>query len=72
MDQFDRATQLEEQAREIALAQVLARTQGAGASALTCIDCGVDIPEARRRAVPGCQRCVDCQEEVERKAAGRF
>jgi len=35
MDQFDRATQLEEQAREIALAQVLARTQGAGASALT-------------------------------------
>jgi len=71
MDQFDRATQLEEQQREIALAQVLARTQGAGESALHCIDCGVDIPEARRQAVPGCQRCVDCQSVFERRR-GRF
>jgi len=70
MDQFDRATQLEEQQREIALAQVLARTRGAGESALHCIDCGVDIPEARRRAVPGCQRCVDCQEDFENRAKG--
>jgi len=72
MDQFDRATLLEEQQREIALAQVLARTQGAGESALYCIDCGVDIPEARRRAVPGCQRCVDCQAIFERRKSGRF
>jgi len=72
MDQFDRATQLEEQQREIALAQVLARTRPAVESAHFCIDCGVDIPEARRRAVPGCQRCVDCQEEFERRASGRF
>jgi len=72
MDQFDRATQLEEAARAIALAKVLARTQGAGESLHHCIDCGVDIPEARRRAVPGCQRCVDCQAEVERSAVGRF
>lgn len=26
-----------------------------------CIDCDEEIPEARRRAVPGCKRCVDCQ-----------
>jgi phage/conjugal plasmid C-4 type zinc finger TraR family protein len=30
-------------------------------SNLLCIDCGEEIPEARRRAVPGCRRCVDCQ-----------
>ena len=27
-----------------------------------CEDCGQDIPEARRRAVPGCPCCVECQE----------
>jgi phage/conjugal plasmid C-4 type zinc finger TraR family protein len=30
-------------------------------SNLYCIDCEEEIPEARRRAVPGCRRCVDCQ-----------
>lgn len=34
-------------------------------SALECESCGVDIPEARRLAVPGCQLCVDCQGLVE-------
>lgn len=26
-----------------------------------CRDCGEPIPEARRVAVPGCQRCAGCQ-----------
>jgi phage/conjugal plasmid C-4 type zinc finger TraR family protein len=26
-----------------------------------CIECGDDIPEARRRAVPGVTTCVSCQ-----------
>ena len=26
-----------------------------------CEDCEVEIPEARRRAVPGVRRCVRCQ-----------
>ncbi|NDY41256.1 TraR/DksA family transcriptional regulator [Dissulfurirhabdus thermomarina] len=44
-----------------------AATAGGGAvSALECVDCGRPIPEARRRAVPGCQRCRECQEECER------
>jgi phage/conjugal plasmid C-4 type zinc finger TraR family protein len=38
----------------------------AGQSAHACIDCGAPIPEARRRAVSGCVRCVDCQEIEER------
>jgi phage/conjugal plasmid C-4 type zinc finger TraR family protein len=32
-----------------------------------CIDCDEPIPEARRRAVPGCTRCINCQTEFERR-----
>lgn len=32
-----------------------------------CEDCGEEIPEARRRAVPGCARCVRCQTEFEER-----
>lgn len=35
-------------------------------TALECEGCGEAIPEARRLAVPGCERCVDCQERLER------
>ena len=31
-------------------------------SATHCTDCGVRIPAARRRAVPGVQTCIECQE----------
>jgi len=36
-----------------------------GESALYCIDCDEPIPQARREAMKGCQRCVDCQGKVE-------
>ncbi|HEY1749839.1 MAG TPA: DksA/TraR family C4-type zinc finger protein [Caulobacteraceae bacterium] len=26
-----------------------------------CVDCGDEIPEARRRALPGARTCVKCQ-----------
>ncbi len=32
-----------------------------GVSAETCQWCGDEIPDARRRAVPGCRLCVACQ-----------
>lgn len=31
-----------------------------------CLDCGIEIPEARR-AVGGITRCVECQNEVEKR-----
>ena len=31
-----------------------------------CVECEEPIPEARRRAVPGCQLCVDCQAAQEK------
>lgn len=39
-----------------------------------CEECGARIPAARRAAVPGCLRCVDCQgyfEELQRRGETR-
>ena len=33
---------------------------------LECVDCGDEIPEARRKAIPGCPRCVACQELIDK------
>lgn len=41
--------------------------QAAKPSAEECEECGDEIPQARRLAVPGCQLCVFCQEKLERK-----
>lgn len=41
------------------------RSIATGPSALFCIDCSEDIPEARRVAVQGCLRCVGCQQDLE-------
>ncbi|OGC00131.1 hypothetical protein A2V82_16465 [candidate division KSB1 bacterium RBG_16_48_16] len=30
-----------------------------------CIDCKDVIPAKRRKAVPGCQRCIECQKAFE-------
>lgn len=34
-----------------------------------CQDCGDEIPEARRRAMPAARRCVHCQADQDRPAA---
>ncbi|MFZ6687522.1 TraR/DksA family transcriptional regulator [Undibacterium sp. SXout11W] len=68
-DIYDRATELEEQDRERALAEHAKRSAIAGKtvedSAKFCDDCGIDIPLKRRQAMPGCQRCVTCQQRKE-------
>ena len=63
-DMFDRAQELEEAQRERAI-QAQAMRMGAGASLMQCQDCGEDIPQARRRAVAGCRRCIGCQSAME-------
>lgn len=35
-------------------------------SRCTCIDCGEAIPAARQKIVPGCRRCVACQNVYEK------
>lgn len=32
-----------------------------------CEECGDEIPEARRLAIPGCRLCVFCKEKQERR-----
>lgn len=67
-DQFDRAQQLEEMAREIALKKH--RTFQA-VSRLYCEDCNAPIPEKRRQMIQGVTRCVTCQ-EIEEKRQRNF
>ncbi|WP_439814646.1 DksA/TraR family C4-type zinc finger protein [Zavarzinia sp. CC-PAN008] len=38
-----------------------------GIGSPTCDDCGEDIPEARRRALPSTRTCVACQAERDAK-----
>ena len=39
----------------------------AGDSLTQCAECGTDIPEARRIALPGVRLCVNCQEIADRQ-----
>jgi phage/conjugal plasmid C-4 type zinc finger TraR family protein len=38
-----------------------------GASEPCCVECGEDIPEARRRALPGVRTCIACQSARDRR-----
>ena len=38
----------------------------AGESELWCVECGEEIPERRRQALPGARTCVACQAERDR------
>ncbi|WP_032092104.1 TraR/DksA C4-type zinc finger protein [Necropsobacter rosorum] len=63
-DILDRAQQVEEMAREIALKKH--RTFKA-VSRLYCEECGALIPEKRRQLIHGVTRCVTCQEIHEKQ-----
>ena len=69
-DFYDRAAAREAEILSDALAAQRRRARnGLGAvSALACEDCGASIPEARRLAIHGVQRCVECQTVQERLA----
>lgn len=67
-DEVDRAKAWEESQLQIHLNQHFAsQAQGPdhGPGSEDCIDCGDVIPEQRRTAVPGVERCVDCQSQAE-------
>jgi phage/conjugal plasmid C-4 type zinc finger TraR family protein len=40
-----------------------------GESATHCLECGDEIPEARRRALPGVSTCITCQSARDRRPA---
>lgn len=66
---IDQANELAERQREAAIAKC--RINHHAVSATHCCDCGEDIKPKRREAVPGCQRCADCQEEEELRGKHR-
>lgn len=44
------------------LERLRARSGPQGESASECAECGEEIPEARRKALPGVKLFIDCQE----------
>ncbi len=62
------ADALRDQARRAGLA---GKTTAASATYCEGRGCGMEIPESRRRAVPGCQLCVACQACQEKKKGAR-
>jgi len=63
-DQIDYAQQQADAHLQESLARVAAE-RPMGPSLECCEDCGARIPERRRQAVPGCTRCIGCQEAFE-------
>jgi len=66
-DQLDLAQELDARFRNQALIARKKKAEATGVmeSRADCIDCEEEIPEGRRLAIPGCTRCIDCQQEWE-------
>lgn len=60
-DDMDQVQNLNEQFRRQAVDDVR-RNARPQPSRFDCLDCEEPIPDARRHAVPGCKRCIDCQQ----------
>ena len=45
------------------LERMRARRAPVGESLTECAECGEEIPEKRRLALPGVKLCIDCQQE---------
>jgi len=70
VDDADLAQAHQERFERQALERQLA-AMPSGESALECEDCGEPIPEGRRKAAPGCIRCIHCQQRFERRLKER-
>lgn len=66
MDEADYAQQNEAQLIEMRINRARRILNGPVNETIECIDCEEIIPEARRKAVPGCIRCIGCQSLFER------
>lgn len=66
-DEIDRAQEINQQFQRDALAAHFRRgIRNVGRLAVgECLDCGAEISEARRKAVPGTTLCVRCQTDHE-------
>jgi len=60
-DEVDRATDQQAIMLTSTIKRIAGAAQGRGESLKVCLECGDDIPEKRREAVPGCTLCIECQ-----------
>jgi phage/conjugal plasmid C-4 type zinc finger TraR family protein len=67
MDEGDRGQRITERLRAWAVDLHLQRPKKDYQSLRQCIDCGETIAEARRKAQPGCTRCIECQAFYEKR-----
>lgn len=63
-DEMDQVQNQIEQFQQQALADAT-REVSQLPSRFDCQDCEEPIPESRRKAQPGCKRCVTCQDDFE-------
>lgn len=61
MDEADYAQQNEAQLIKMRIDRSRRILNKPANETIECVDCGEVIPEARRKAVPGCARCIGCQ-----------
>jgi phage/conjugal plasmid C-4 type zinc finger TraR family protein len=54
------------------LARMKSRPLPQGESLAECAECGEEIPEKRRAAIPGVKLCVDCASERDGRSAPRI
>jgi RNA polymerase-binding transcription factor DksA len=65
MDDADRADDHITKELELAIRAARGIVPPDARSAECCVQCGMAISSARQLAVPGCQLCRDCADEVE-------
>ncbi|NVK28799.1 hypothetical protein MSP8887_02641 [Marinomonas spartinae] len=65
MDLLDWAADLEEAFRAASIQQH--RQQGEATFTTHCVDCDEVIPAPRRAALPHTTRCIDCQQDEEKR-----
>ncbi|WP_323947573.1 TraR/DksA C4-type zinc finger protein [Aeromonas caviae] len=67
-DELERLADISEQ--QLAARIHAARISGTGPH--HCIDCDNTIPQARREAIRGCERCAECQTSHEFQTARHY
>jgi len=67
VDAVDIVTRNESQIRRMAVENIQGALRAPRPSAFFCSSCEEVIPDSRRLAVPGCNMCIDCQKNSERR-----
>lgn len=65
VDEADQAQVSSERLLNASIAACRGKASQGAVVSIECVDCEKVIPEARRKASPGCVRCIECQSDFE-------